>query len=61
MSAILKGLIVDEMTAQGFKITPANEKLATAIANAVKTYLDANVEASVSGGSSSGSHKLVAS
>ncbi len=60
MSNILKAELKKELNNVGFKDTSMNDKLVTAIAKAVQTYLNGNVEANISGGSSSGSHKLVA-
>ena len=57
----LKQYIKDEMKAEGFADTEANDKLAKIIANAIKKYLNNDVQADISGGSSAGTHKLVAS
>jgi len=61
VSSILKQNIKDEMKAVGFKETDMNDKLAEALAKAVQKYLNSDVQANVSGGSSNGSHKVVAS
>lgn len=61
MSSTLKSHLRTEFKAVGFKETEMNDKLITAIAKAVQKYLNSNVQASVSGGSSNGSHSLVAS
>ncbi len=50
----------EEFSAVGFKETEMNQLLIKAISAAVKKYLNEDVKASVSSGSSSGSHKLVA-
>jgi hypothetical protein len=61
MSAILKDYIKAEALNQGFKSTEMNEKLFTAIAVGVEKYLNANVLADVTNGSSSGKYKLITS
>lgn len=61
MSAELKSMIKAEAVKVGFKPTDMNDKLFEAIAKGVSKYLNSNVKADVSGGSSAGTHKLVAS
>ncbi len=61
MSTVLKTMIKAEAVKVGFKPTDMNDKLFEAIAQGVSKYLNTKVLAAVSGGSSSGTHKLVAS
>lgn len=50
MSASCKSYIKTAMTAEGFKDTEANDKLASAIAKGVQKYLNANVKANTNSG-----------
>ena len=61
MSAKLEDYLKAEAKAQGWKTTEMQEKLFKIIAGAVQKYNNNDVKANVTGGSSNGSHSLVAS
>jgi len=60
MSAKLEELLKAEAKAQGWKPTDMNSQLWKVISKAVPKYLNSDVKADVSGGSSSGQHSLKA-
>jgi hypothetical protein len=59
MSDIAKSIVEKNMKAEGYKLVDANKKLISIIAKSMSEYV-AKCEVTVSGGSSSGTYKVVA-